>query len=85
MIRQLQNNGRSQLQHILEILLREGLASAMSEGAEEGVQYLNSKEDFAKKYGWNAPSIGDIIANDFIQGSRVAKAYLSVLGLADSE
>ena len=62
-----------------------GLASAMSEGAEEGVQYLNSKEDFAKKYGWNAPSIGDIIANDFIQGSRVAKAYLSVLGLADSE
>ena len=62
-----------------------GAASAMSEGAEEGVQYLNSKEDFAKKYGWNAPSIGDIIANDFIQGSRVAKAYLSVLGLADSE
>ena len=62
-----------------------GLASAMSEGAEEGAQYLNSKEDFAKKYGWNAPSIGDIIANDFIQGSRVAKAYLSVLGLADSE
>lgn len=62
-----------------------GLASAMSEGAEEGVQYLNSKEDFAKKYGWNAPSIGDIIANDFVQGSRVAKAYLSVLGLADSE
>lgn len=62
-----------------------GLASAMSEGAEEGVQYLISKEDFAKKYGWNAPSIGDIIANDFVQGSRVAKAYLSVLGLADSE
>lgn len=62
-----------------------GAASAMSEGAEEGVQYLNSKEDFAKKYGWNAPSIGDIIANDFVQGSRVAKAYLSVLGLADSE
>lgn len=65
--------------------LARGFASAMSEGAEEGVQYLNSKEDFAKKYGWNAPSIGDIIANDFIQGSRVAKAYLSVLGLADSE
>ena len=62
-----------------------GLASAMSEGAEEGIQYLNSKEYFAKKYGLNAPSIGDIIANDFIQGSRVAKAYLSVLGLADSE
>lgn len=62
-----------------------GFASAMSEGAEEGVQYLNSKEDFAKKYGWNAPSIGDIIANDFVQGSRVAKAYLSLLGLADSE
>ena len=65
--------------------LARGFASAMSEGAEEGVQYLNSKEDFAKKYGWNAPSIGDIIANDFIQGSRVAKAYLSVLGLANSE
>ena len=65
--------------------LARGFASAMSEGAEEGVQYLNSKEDFAKKYGWNAPSIGDIIANDFVQGSRVAKAYLSVLGLADSE
>lgn len=65
--------------------LARGFISAMSEGAEEGVQYLNSKEDFAKKYGWNAPSIGDIIANDFVQGSRVAKAYLSVLGLADSE
>lgn len=65
--------------------LARGFASAMSEGAEEGVQYLNSKEDFAKKYGWNAPSIGDIIANDFVQGSRVAKAYLSVLGLANSE
>lgn len=65
--------------------LARGFVSAMSEGAEEGVQHLNSKEDFAKKYGWNAPSIGDIIANDFVQGSRVAKAYLSVLGLADSE
>ena len=65
--------------------LARGFALAMSEGAEEGVQYLNSKEDFAKKYGWNAPSIGDIIANDFVQGSRVAKAYLSVLGLANSE
>ena len=65
--------------------LARGFASAMSEGVEEGVQYLNSKEDFAKKYGWNAPSIGDIIANDLVQGSRVAKAYLSVLGLADSE
>lgn len=65
--------------------LARGFASAMSEGAEEGVQYLDSKEDFAKKYGWNAPSIGDIIANDFVQGSRVAKAYLSVLGLANSE
>lgn len=65
--------------------LARGFASAMSEGAEEGVQYLNSKEDFAKKYGWNAPSIGDIIANDFVQGSRIAKAYLSVLGLANSE
>lgn len=62
-----------------------GIRSAFSEGAEEGVQYLNSKEDFASKYGFSTPNIADLLANDWAQGSKVAKAYGYMLGLNNSE
>ena len=60
-------------------------ASQMSEAAEEAVQYLNSKEDFASKYGWGGMSIGDMIVNDVYQGARVFDSYMSLLGLSNSE
>jgi len=61
------------------------LAIGFSEAAEEAVQYLNSKEDFASKYGWAGMSLGDMIANDVKQGGRVLDAYLSLVGLSNSE
>ena len=64
---------------------RRGMMQAMSEGAEEGVQYLNSKEDFASKYGFGNASLGDLIFNDFTQGGRVAQAYLSLMGIGNSK
>jgi len=42
------------------------LVNSMQEGTEEGVQYLNSKEDFASKYGYSSASLGDLIINDFV-------------------
>lgn len=64
---------------------RRGFMQATSEGAEEGVQYLNSKEDFASKYGFGNASLGDLIINDFVQGGRVAEAYLSLMGIGNSK
>lgn len=55
-----------------------------SEAAEEAVQYLNSNEDFAGKYGWSGMSLGDMIMNDLHQGGRVFDAYLSLVGLSNS-
>lgn len=60
-------------------------ASQLSEAAEEAVQYLNSKEDFASKYGWGGMSLGDMIVNDIYQGARVFNSYMALLGLSDSE
>jgi hypothetical protein len=45
---------------------------------------LNSKEDFAGKYGWAGMSLGDWITNDLHQGGRVLDAYLSLVGLGNS-
>ena len=64
---------------------RRGFMQATSNGAEEGVQYLNSKEDFASKYGFGNASLGDLIINDFVQGGRVAEAYLSLMGIGNSK
>jgi hypothetical protein len=64
---------------------RNTIASGFSEAAEEAVQYLNSNEDYASKYGWNGMSLADAFINDFYQGTRVANTYLAMLGLTDSE
>ena len=61
------------------------LKQALSEGSEEGVQYLNSKQDFASAYGYDGADFGELISNDMELGSRVASAYLSLLGMGKSE
>ena len=64
---------------------RNTLASGFIEGAEEAVQYLNSKEDYASKYGWGGMSLADAFINDIYQGSRVFNTYMAMLGLSNSE
>lgn len=59
--------------------------TSMAEGSEEGVQYLNSLEDYASKYGYDGISFGDLVINDIKQGGRVFNAYMSLLGIGNSE
>lgn len=59
-------------------------ANSLSEATEEGVQYLNSNKDFSQ-YGFSGATLGDLVINDWNQGSQVTKAYMSLLGLGDSE
>ena len=47
-------------------IAKNGIVGALSEGAEEAAQYLNSKTDFASKYGWNGASLENLIANDIL-------------------
>jgi hypothetical protein len=61
------------------------VANQLSEAAEEAVQYLNSKEDYASKYGWGGASISEAIAYDLYQGARVFNAYGALLGITNSE
>jgi len=61
------------------------LGRSMEEGAEEATQYINSKQDFAKKYGFGGMNFGDLIMNDLVQGKEVLKAYGSLFGLTDSK
>ena len=62
-----------------------GLVDHFSEGNEELVQYANSKEDFAKTYGYNSGSLADLLIHDFAQGGKVAKFYAAYLGIGESE
>lgn len=64
--------------------LSKQLSSSMSEGSEEGVQFLNSLEDYSK-YGYGEMPLYDAIANDISQGMRMAEIWGTYLGLADSE
>lgn len=63
--------------------------NGITEGTEEGVQYLNSQYDVTKA-GWDAPdpnSFSDMFNTfwkDTQQGLRVTQAYLSLLGIGDS-
>lgn len=61
------------------------LGRSMEEGAEEAVQYINSKKDFASKYGFGGINFVDLIINDLVQGKEVLKAYGSLFGLTDSK
>lgn len=64
---------------------RNTIASGLTEGAEEAVQYLNSHEDYASKYGWNGMSLSDMVVNDLYQGNRVFNTYMAMFGLSNSE
>lgn len=64
---------------------KKAIGTGLVEGAEEGVQYLNSKKDWASIYGWGGASFGDLLASDFAQGGRVLNAYASLFGLSNSE
>lgn len=61
------------------------IADHMSEGNEELAQYINSKEDFAKTYGYNSGSLSDLIYNDFMMSGQIAKFYAANAGLGSSE
>jgi hypothetical protein len=61
------------------------IADHMSEGNEELAQYINSKEDFAKTYGYNSGSLADLIYNDFMLSGQIAKFYAANAGLGSSE
>lgn len=62
-----------------------GVVDHFSEGNEELVQYINSKEDFAKTYGYDSGSLSDLLIHDFAQGGKVAKFYAAYLGIGESE
>ena len=44
---------------------RAGIVDHFSEGNEELAQYINSKEDFAKTYGYNSGNLAELLWNDF--------------------
>lgn len=60
--------------------------SSFSEGAEEGRQYINSKEDYAKHgLSYNPlQNLSDLVIGDFVAGQRVGSALLSMLGVGSS-
>lgn len=64
--------------------VRRVVGSSLPEAAEEGVQYLNSKVD-GDRYGYQGTDLFSLVANDMLQGGRVLNAYLSALGLSNSE
>lgn len=61
------------------------IADHFSEGNEELVQYINSKEDFAKTYGYDVASMSDLIWDDFKKGGQVAKFYMAAANIGESE
>lgn len=77
---------------VLRYLGKYGYASAraaavdhFSEGNEELVQYINSKEDFAKTYGYNSGNLAELLWNDFKAGEQVANFYAAAAGIGNSE
>ena len=44
---------------------RAGIVDHFSEGNEELAQYINSKEDFAKTYGYSSGNLAELLWNDF--------------------
>lgn len=54
-------------EHGVEVV-HDTMIDHFSEGNEELKQYINSKLDFAKTYGYNPGSISDVYAREFTQG-----------------
>ena len=64
---------------------RAGVVDHFSEGNEELAQYINSKEDFAKTYGYDCGNLGELLWNDFKLGGQIAKFYAAAAGIGNSE
>ena len=60
------------------------IISALSEGAEEGKQYINQNTKAEDYYMGQSQSMWDDIKDDFCNGVSVDKALLSCIGLGDS-
>ena len=64
---------------------RAGVVDHFSEGNEELAQYINSKEDFAKTYGYSSGNLAELLWNDFKLGGQIAKFYAAAAGIGNSE
>ena len=64
---------------------RAGIVDHFSEGNEELAQYINSKEDFAKTYGYSSGNIAELLWNDFQLGGQISKFYAAAAGIGNSE
>lgn len=64
---------------------RAGIVDHFSEGNEELAQYINSKEDFAKTYGYNSGNLAELLWNDFQLGGQISKFYAAAAGIGNSE
>lgn len=64
---------------------RAGVVDHFSEGNEELAQYINSKEDFAKTYGYDSGNLAELLWNDFKLGGQIAKFYAAAAGIGNSE
>ena len=62
-----------------------GFVDHFSEGNEELAQYINSKKDFAKVYGYDCGNLVDLIWNDFKLGGQISKFYAAAAGIGNSE
>lgn len=64
---------------------RAGIVDHFSEGNEELAQYINSKEDFAKTYGYSSGNLAELLWNDFQLGGQISKFYAAAAGIGNSE
>lgn len=64
---------------------RAGIVDHFSEGNEELAQYINSKEDFVKTYGYNSGNLAELLWNDFQLGGQISKFYAAAAGIGNSE
>lgn len=65
--------------------LKSSIVDHFSEGNEELAQYINSKEDFAKTYGYDCGDLASLVWDDFKIGGDIAKFYGAYFGLGKSE
>lgn len=64
--------------------VRRIVGSSLPEAAEEGVQYLNSRQN-GDNYGYQGVGLFNLIANDMLQGGRVLNTYLAAMGLSETD
>ncbi len=65
--------------------VKANLVDKLSEANEELAQYINSKRDFAKTYGYGTGDLSDIVWDDFMLGGQIARFYSAAAGIGNSE